>query len=201
MSNMIYLTIPWVSFADWGWWVWVSIYFSSSFYRCTYLLVLTRLLSVDLEAHGGLYTLHAHLNHSCIPNVSIRHLDQRNALSRITVLANRPIKVGEELLVTYVNPKLGYKQRQDELSAWGFGKCCCERCLKEAKTVVNEDPQAAGMDDLAKELKAELGVMWIGLRGCTSEKALLIHNTVNCSWQRRWPRPPSILPDTIHTPH
>ena len=99
------------------------------------------------------------MNHSCNPNVSVRHLDQRNALCRITVLAHRPIKVGEELLVTYVDPKLGYKQRQDELSAWGFGKCCCERCLKEAKTVVNEDPRAVGMDDLAKELKAGFGVM------------------------------------------
>ncbi|KAF8816928.1 SET domain-containing protein [Phlegmacium glaucopus] len=114
------------------------------------------MMSLNLEAHGGLYTLHAHLNHSCNPNVSVRHLDQRNALSRITVLAQRPIKVGEELLVTYVNPKLGYKQRQDELSAWGFGKCRCERCLKDVKNVVEED---LGMDDLAKELKAGLGVM------------------------------------------
>ena len=113
----------------------------------------------DLEAHGGLYTLHAHLNHSCSPNVSVRHLDQRNALSRITLLAQRPIKVGEELLVTYVNPQLGYKERQDELKAWGFGKCCCERCLKEAKNVIEEDPQVVGMDDLAKELKAGLGFM------------------------------------------
>jgi len=115
------------------------------------------MVSLNLEAHGGLYTLHAHLNHSCNPNVSVRHLDQRNALSRITVLALRPTKVGEELLVTYVNPELGYKQRQDELSAWGFGKCCCERCLKEAKAVVAEDPQA-GMDDLANELKAGFGL-------------------------------------------
>jgi hypothetical protein len=69
--------------------------------------------------------------------------------------------VGEELLVTYVNPELGYKQRQDELSAWGFGKCCCERCLKEVNTVVEEDSQAVGlgMGDLAKELKAGLGVL------------------------------------------
>ena len=67
--------------------------------------------------------------------------------------------MGEELLVTYVNPELGYKQRQDELSAWGFGKCCCERCLKEVKNVVEEGPQGVEMDDLAKELKAGLGVM------------------------------------------
>lgn len=68
--------------------------------------------------------------------------------------------MGEELLVTYVNPKLDYKQRQDELSAWGFGKCCCDRCLKEEKNgAAEEDPQGIGMDDLARELKAGLGVM------------------------------------------
>ena len=141
---------------------------SLSQYYCHFILDMLFFLSnqlfviADLEAHGGLYTLHAHLNHSCNPNVSVRHLDRRNALSRITVLAKRPIKVGEELLVTYVNPQLGYKQRQDELSAWGFGKCCCERCLEEVNTtVVEEESQAVGlgMGDLAKELKAGLGVL------------------------------------------
>src|SRR6267154_1036808 len=46
---------------------------------------------IDLEAHGGLYKLHSHMNHSCNPNVSVRHLDQRTALSRITVIAKRDI--------------------------------------------------------------------------------------------------------------
>lgn len=67
--------------------------------------------------------------------------------------------MGEELLITYVNPQLEYKERQDELKAWGFGKCCCERCLTEVKNVIEGDPQVVGMDDLAKELKAGLGVM------------------------------------------
>ena len=62
---------------------------------------------IDLEAHGGLYTLHSHMNHSCCPNVSMRHLDQRAALSRITVIARRDIAIGEELAVTYVDPSLG----------------------------------------------------------------------------------------------
>ncbi|KAJ7194762.1 hypothetical protein GGX14DRAFT_678455 [Mycena pura] len=44
-------------------------------------------MSLNLEAHGGLYTLHAHLNHSYAPNVSVRHIDQRHALSRITLKA------------------------------------------------------------------------------------------------------------------
>ncbi|KAJ7042933.1 hypothetical protein C8F04DRAFT_57524 [Mycena alexandri] len=53
-------------------------------------------MSLNLEAHGGLYTLHSHLNHTCVPNVSVRHLDQRRALA--------DIEPGQELLITYVNP-------------------------------------------------------------------------------------------------
>ncbi|KDR78320.1 hypothetical protein GALMADRAFT_138424 [Galerina marginata CBS 339.88] len=116
-------------------------------------------MSLNLEAHGGLYTVHAHLNHSCDPNVSIRHLDQRNALSRITVIAKRPIKPGKELLVSYVNPKLGYRARQDELRGWGFGACTCSRCIEEAKMISQAPATNDELDDLADELKAGLGIM------------------------------------------
>ena len=118
--------------------------------------------AVDLEGHGGLYTLHSHLNHSCRPNVSIRHLDQRTALARVTVLAKTDIKAGQELIVTYVNPELHLKARRAALEAWGFGECRCERCAEEeikfgkaAKLEKKDD-----IDDLEKELKAGLGVMW-----------------------------------------
>ena len=106
---------------------------------------------VDLEAHGGLYTLHSHLNHSCHPNIAVRHLDQRTALSRITMVAKREIGVGEELLVTYVNPSLGVRERRSQLEAWGFGECNCERCAEEEKET--------RVDPLERELKAGLGVM------------------------------------------
>lgn len=116
---------------------------------------------LDLEAHGGLYALHSHMNHSCEPNVSVRHLDQRTALARITVIANCDIRVGEELLVTYVNPQIPYRMRQNELQGWGFGKCICPRCVKEAqKSKDNDDRELA---DLVKELKAGFGVAWFGL--------------------------------------
>ncbi|KAF8154243.1 hypothetical protein B0H34DRAFT_784189 [Crassisporium funariophilum] len=120
-------------------------------------------MSLNLEAHGGLYTLHSHLNHSCTPNTSIRHLDTRTALSRITVICKQPVKKGEELLVTYVNPELGWRQRRKELRAWGFGGCTCKRCVEEGKGL-SEDGEIGGtgadeMDDLASELKAGLGVM------------------------------------------
>jgi len=141
-----------------------------------------------MEAHGGIYTLHSHLNHSCDPNTSVRHLDQRTSVSRITVLTKRAIKPGEELLITYVNPKLGYKARREELRAWGFGRCRCERCVEEERmALVNSGGRkaaaaaAAGgggggeeaeqeredrerrvqeeLDDMVRELKANLGVV------------------------------------------
>ena len=108
-----------------------------------------------------MYTLHSHLNHSCRPNVSVRHLDQRNALARISVLAKTEIKAGQELLVTYVNPELNLKARRTALEAWGFGECRCERCIEEEvkleKTTGVEKKDE--MDDLERELKAGLGVM------------------------------------------
>ncbi|KAI0673183.1 SET domain-containing protein [Trametes maxima] len=121
-------------------------------------------MSLNLEAHGGLYVLHSHLNHSCTPNVSVRHLDQRTALSRITVLSRRDIAPGEELFITYVNPELPLEQRRRQLMEWGFGKCVCERCVREEAernvAGLGDGEQAVGnADDLEAELKAGLGVM------------------------------------------
>ena len=86
---------------------------------------------IDLEAHRGLYRLHSHMNHSCRANVSVRHLDQRTGLSHITVIAKRDIAVGEELVVTYVDPSLGVRERHSQLVAWGFGQCDREPCRVE----------------------------------------------------------------------
>lgn len=102
--------------------------------------------------------MHSHVNHSCDPNVSVRHLDQRSALSRITMVAVRDIEVGEELFITYTNPKMSLEIRRKHLLEWGFGKCNCSRCATEEK-----DPartvEPAVPDDLEAELKAGLGVM------------------------------------------
>ncbi|KAG7095290.1 hypothetical protein E1B28_006059 [Marasmius oreades] len=122
-------------------------------------------MSLNLEAHGGLYTFHSHLNHCCSPNISVRHLD-RMSLYRITIIALRDIQVGEELNVTYVNPQGGVRARQNELEQWGFGKCVCERCVREAKELRdkgedfdNVNGDTFEMKDLEKELKAGLGVL------------------------------------------
>jgi hypothetical protein len=106
------------------------------------------------------------MNHSCSPNVSVRHVDRRTALSRITVIAKRNIAVGEELVVTYVDPFLGIRERRSQLVAWGFGQCDCERCVKENGEGKSREDEGEGeikersdMDDLERELKAGLGVM------------------------------------------
>lgn len=115
---------------------------------------------LDLESHGGLYPLHSHMNHACTPNISVRHLDQRFALSKITVIATRDISPGEELVITYVDPSLDVKQREKLLYEWGFGLCDCKRCVEERKTYVAPAKPEGGAPvvDLEKELKESLGV-------------------------------------------
>jgi SET domain-containing protein len=114
---------------------------------------------IDLEAHGGLYVLHSHINHSCAPNLSIRHLDQRTTLSRITVIARRDIEAGEELFISYVNPELPLERRRQQLMEWGFGKCTCSRCVTEEQDPARQILTKSAVDDLERELKAGLGVM------------------------------------------
>ncbi|PSR73034.1 hypothetical protein PHLCEN_2v11138 [Hermanssonia centrifuga] len=117
-------------------------------------------MSLNLEAHGGVYVLHSHMNHACTPNISVRHLDQRTSLSRINAIAKTDIQPGEELFITYVNPELSLEQRRQHLLEWGFGTCKCSRCVSEeqdaTRTPAAKDPAA---DDLERELKAGLGVL------------------------------------------
>jgi hypothetical protein len=101
-----------------------------------------------------------------MPNVSVRHIDQRTALSRITLIARNPIPVGEELTVSYVNPEAGVKERRSQLLDWGFGECRCKQCVEEAKNVKvvegEAEAEATGLGadgDLERELKAGLGVL------------------------------------------
>ncbi|OJA13935.1 hypothetical protein AZE42_01349 [Rhizopogon vesiculosus] len=116
-------------------------------------------MSLNLEAHGGLYRLHSHLNHSCTPNISVRHLDQRTALSRITVIAREEIDPGQELLITYTNPESNLRDRRRRLSEWGFGLCQCKRCVEEEEVSKDSDMNTQEADDLADQLKAGLGVL------------------------------------------
>ncbi|KAK0506027.1 hypothetical protein EDD18DRAFT_1342366 [Armillaria luteobubalina] len=119
-------------------------------------------MSLNLESHGGLYLLHSHLNHSCDPNLSIRHLHQSSALARISVIARRAILPDEELTITYVDPSLGVTQRRQALGEWGFGDCTCSRCDREAvgtdKLQEIKGDDNLDLKDLERELKEGLGL-------------------------------------------
>ncbi|EJD50723.1 hypothetical protein AURDEDRAFT_182119 [Auricularia subglabra TFB-10046 SS5] len=90
-------------------------------------------INLNLEVNGGLYALHSHLNHSCAPTVAARHMDPRTALARLAVVPLWPLKPGQELTITYVDPKMGVVARRAELQAWGIARCDCTRCLEEEK--------------------------------------------------------------------
>ncbi|GFZ44719.1 Vesicular-fusion protein SEC18 [Saitozyma sp. JCM 24511] len=112
-------------------------------------------VGINQEASGGLYALHAHLNHSCEPNLQVRNLPKSFAppdptalpcdlpspnpsgvrgTNRLTLLARRTIQPGEELCISYVNFALTRAERRQALrEEYGFW-CSCPKCLREKKT-------------------------------------------------------------------
>lgn len=124
-------------------------------------LELLGLVNINMEDSGGLYALHAHLNHSCDPNVQVRNLPKgyvaptdaqlpaalpdRNppgvrGTNKLTILARRTIHPGDELTVSYVNLELPWDVRRQALrDGYGFW-CECVRCEKER---VEEEKEAA----------------------------------------------------------
>lgn len=91
--------------------------------------------NLNTEAQGGMYLVHSHLNHDCDPNISIRHPPSRHGVrqaTKIAAVAKRPIKAGEELLITYQDPSIGLARRRMLLwREYMFGPCTCVRCLTE----------------------------------------------------------------------
>ncbi|KAF2087258.1 SET domain-containing protein [Saccharata proteae CBS 121410] len=78
----------------------------------------------------ALFLAAARFNHSCWPNVMTEYgvtKDGGVALSFVTV---RPIKKGEELLVSYLDNEMGFAERQDKLAHYGFA-CACPFCELE----------------------------------------------------------------------
>ncbi|KAJ1300730.1 hypothetical protein OPQ81_002374 [Rhizoctonia solani] len=111
-------------------------------------------MNLNLEAHGGLFPLHSHLNHACRPNVSVRHISPDGSTnsvlhspnpSRITVIATSLIPAGAELVVSYVDPSLDLRSRRRELRAWDFGVCRCGRCLDEENTAAGSATEHPGI--------------------------------------------------------
>ena len=75
------------------------------------------------------------------------------------MVAAKDIEPGDELFITYVNPRLPLETRRQQLLEWGFGTCDCTRCTSEEQYPNRKVPEKAISDDLEAELKSGLGVM------------------------------------------
>ncbi|KAK6511136.1 hypothetical protein TWF481_000058 [Arthrobotrys musiformis] len=81
-------------------------------------------LDNDAEKSLGIFPQSARLNHSCSPNVFHRY---NPVIDRLTVHALRDIKVGEELLTSYIDICHPTAVRRHILKHWGF-RCRCSAC-------------------------------------------------------------------------
>ncbi|KAJ1994411.1 hypothetical protein GGI25_004430 [Coemansia spiralis] len=82
------------------------------------------------DQNGGFYLLQSCFNHNCDPNCVVVHPNNGNYRAIIQTL--RPIKAGEEMTITYVNPRGSVGERQQVLRDWYMFDCRCDRCVKES---------------------------------------------------------------------
>lgn len=93
-------------------------------------------LGGDDGQHYGAFPEVGKTNHDCRPNAAY-YVDQ-STLMHITT-AVRPIKAGEEITITYLDPLAPRADRQERAqSHWGFG-CLCPYCSATADEVAESD--------------------------------------------------------------
>lgn len=73
-------------------------------------------------------TIHNSINHSCEPNV----VGMSNKTDhRVSVVALRKIKVGDELFLSYIDESQDYATRQKILQERYLFSCQCPKCVAE----------------------------------------------------------------------
>jgi len=77
----------------------------------------------DKETASGMYGMAAMVNHSCVPNIAKQYHGRR-----LVFVAKRSIQHDEELLLSYVDVKLGQNLRQWRFQNQYFFTCRCQRC-------------------------------------------------------------------------
>ncbi|KAK1585110.1 uncharacterized protein LY79DRAFT_559240 [Colletotrichum navitas] len=98
--------------------------------------------------HYGNYPEVSRYNHDCRPNVAFRiGADLRH---RTTVV--RPVKPGEELTITYLDPLATRSVRQHRAKrAWGF-ECGCSQCGLAKKQAAASDARLLEIEELDRLL-------------------------------------------------
>ncbi|ORX67778.1 SET domain-containing protein [Linderina pennispora] len=91
------------------------------------------------DQNGGFYLLQSCFNHSCVPNCQVSHPNSGKYRAHIEIL--KPIKQGEEMFITYVNPRDGVEARRKDLKDWYMFECSCTRCQKELQDLPKTERQ------------------------------------------------------------
>jgi len=79
----------------------------------------------------ALYAVHHLINHSCEPNAHAFKREGDDDASAV-ILAKRSIKSGEEIVMSYIDEELPYKQRKQDLSFSYSFECECRKCMRES---------------------------------------------------------------------
>lgn len=132
--------------------------------------VATNLKWLDTSCGGricaALDILTSLVNHSCTPNI---WLIWNNG--RIEARALKPIKAGEELFVSYVNPLNWVLKRQIALFKEHHFVCNCPKCINDSSA-----DDAAGLDEMQKQKRwATIDTLertWIKLRATLTKRDL-----------------------------
>lgn len=67
------------------------------------------------------------MNHDCRPNCVVSYNDG-NHIATVTSL--KPLYIGDELLISYIDESAPATERRQQLIEYGF-KCSCARCEEE----------------------------------------------------------------------
>lgn len=80
------------------------------------------------QSGSALYLLASMFNHSCDPNVDVTFPENS---ATAAFVANRDVRAGEQLSITYIDVDAGVQQRRQQLH-WAYGFSCeCRRCSRE----------------------------------------------------------------------
>ena len=105
----------------------------------------------DEEQDSGFFVVFpeiARMNHDCRANADY-YFDHKTLTQYIHAI--RPIKAGEEITLSYINPRMKHDARKKKLQRiWGFG-CVCNLCSRKAPRIAASDARITQIRDIMGE--------------------------------------------------
>lgn len=107
----------------------------------------------DEEQDNGFFVVFpeiARMNHDCRANAD--YYFDHNTLTQY-IHAIRPIKKGEEITLSYINPRMRHEARKRKLQRiWGF-QCVCHLCTRKPARIAASDSRITQIKELADDLQ------------------------------------------------